>query len=306
MKKYLYFIAITLFGTFLSPSFAQQMKISSGAKEGTYFTMVNQMLTMCNADNTFVNVVQPNGTPGTVKDIVDNKAAGGIVQFDAMWMRSQKIDLTSIKTLFPMHREQVHIIVMKKPMKKGGFMGVGGDEIVLKDTSSLKGLTVAASGGSVFSAEAINVISGIGYNIDTTNTTSQAILAALQEGKVHAGLFVGGAPMSLIANLPNTFRILPFDGATIEKLAAKEVYYPKTIAYDNLSISAVATVEVDALFVVNDYKGAKASANLNKFRECVKNNIDDLRENEGSHPAWRSVKFDVNAKPKWPVYVGKQ
>lgn len=34
--------------------------------------------------------------------------------------------------------------------------------------------------------------------------------------------------------------------------------------------------------------------------------IDDLRETDGSHPAWRSVNLVSNERHRWDAYVGKQ
>lgn len=303
MKK---FISFALLCVVLTVNFAygQQAKISSGAKNLTYYTMVDQMIAMCGTDGSLTNVEQLGGSPGTITDIVNNKAAGGPVQFDVLWMRSRNQDLTTIKTLFPLHREQVHVVVLNKDVKQGGVMGFGGTTTVLQDVRSLKGLNVAAQGGSVYTAQAINQLSGLGFNINSEFTKGADVIDAVRSGKVHAAIFVGGAPMEFISKLSREFRLLPFDAQTIEKL--KDVYRAKSVVYENLSTTGTATVEVDALFVVNDYKSAKMSAVLNKLRACVKSNIDDLREADGSHPAWRSVNLSSTERAKWELYVGKQ
>ena len=303
MKKLFSFVLLCVF-LCSGVAYAQQAKISSGGKGGAYHTMTNQLIAMCATDGSVVNVEQNGGSPATITDIVNNKAAGGLVQFDVLWMRSRNQDLTSIKTLIPMHREQVHVVVLNKDVKQGGVMGFGGTTTVLNDVRSLKGLTVAAQGGSVYTAQAINQLSGLGFGIQSDYKKGDEVLAAVREGKVHAAIFVGGAPMEAIGKLGREFRLLPFDAQTIDKI--KDVYRPKSVVYENLSTTGTPTVEVDALFVVNDYKSVKMSTTLNKLRTCIKDNIDDLRETDGSHPAWRSVNLVSNERPKWDVYVGKQ
>lgn len=290
--------------TLITAANAQQVKISSGQNGGTNHTMVNQLISTCGTDGSLINVEQPGGSPATITDIVNNKVSGGVVQFDVLWMRSRNQDLTTIKTLFPMHREQVHVVVLNKDVKQGGLLGFGGTVTALTDIRSLKGLTVAAQGGSLYTAQAINQLTGLGYLIQSDYAKNADVLEAVRSGKVQAGIFVGGAPMEFITKLSREFRLLSIDAQTVEKL--KDVYYPKSVVYENLSTTGTSTVEVGALFVVNDYKSPKMSAALNKLRACVKDNIDDLREGDGSHPAWRTVNVNSNERPKWELYTGKQ
>lgn len=283
---------------------AQQVTLDSGVKTGTYYQLVNEMIATCATDGSVVNKEQPGGSPATITDIAENKAAGGLVQFDVLWMRSRNQDLTNIKTLFPMHREQVHIVVKNKDIKSGGVLGFGGKTTVLTDIRNLKGLPVAAQGGSIYTAQALNQLSGIGFLIQSDYKDTEAVKQAIIDDKVAAAIIVGGAPMETIKKLDKRFKLLPVDPATAEKI--KDVYRPKSVVYENLSTTGTPTVEVDALLVVNNYKSAKMSQVLNTFRSCIKENIDDLRETPGNHAAWRSAQVDSAEKARWDVYVGKQ
>lgn len=280
---------------------AQQVKLSSGIKDATYWVMTNQLINMCATDGSVVNIEQPGGSPDTISAIAANKVSGGIVQFDVLWLRSRNQDLTNLKTLMPLHTEQVHFIALGKDIKSGGFMGIGGDKITLNDVRNLKGLNVAASGGSVYTAQAINQFSGLGYLVQSDYKDTPAVLDAVRTGKVAAAVVVGGAPMTAISKLSREFRILPVDAQTAEKL--KDVYRPKSVNYENLSSLGVPTVETDALLVVNNYEGTKMKNALLKLRDCIKENLVDLRENEGSHPAWRSVAKSTSERPRWDVYA---
>jgi TRAP-type uncharacterized transport system substrate-binding protein len=191
-------------------------------------------------------------------------------------------------------------VASSKDIKKGGFLSIGGDVTNISDTRFLKGLTVGASGGSIYTAQAINQLSGLGYLVNSEFTSDAAVLAALDKGTIAAGIFVGGAPMKSISKLNRSYKLVPFDPTTIEKL--KDVYRPKAVVYDNLGITSVNTVETDALLVVNNFTGKKMVDLLTKFRECIKTNLDDIRESDGSHPAWRTVNFNRSEKPRWAVW----
>ena len=293
---------IAVLATVFAGSFAhaQQLRISSGGKDGTYWLMTNQMAAACGNDGSIVNVEQTGGTPATITAIQNNVTGGGIVQFDALWMRSRGQDLTFIKTLLPLHKEQVHFVTLSKGQKKGGFMGVGGDTVHFNDVRSLKGLPVGAAGGSVYTAQAVNQLSGIGYLVQSDYKDTTAVLDDLVKGKIAAAVVVGGAPMGSISKLSRDFRLVPFDAGTVEKL--KDVYRPTSVVYDNFGTTSTPTVETDALLVVNNFSGKKMVDLLTRFRECVKANLADLRETDGNHPAWRNVKFDTGEKPKWAVW----
>lgn len=305
MKKILSF-ALLCFSLCFSVAHAQS-KISSGVKDGTYYTMVNQIIAMCGTDGSIVNVEQKNGSPGTIGDMVNNQAAGGFVQFDVLWDRSRHQNLTDIKTLLPMHRETVHLLVLTKPLMMGGYMGTsyGAKEIVLRDSSNLQNLNVGSQGGSAATARVINQASTVKFNLVEGFGTPQDLINALDAGKVQAALLVGGAPMKLIAELPKgKYRLLPFDAKTIEEL--KGIYNPELAYYQNLQNEGVKSLSVDALFVVRNYESTKMSTMLNKLRDCIKSNYVDLKEGDNSHPAWATVNFKSTEKPRWDVYVGKQ
>ena len=302
MKKLFAIVLAFLALSVSSLASAQQLKVATGLKGNTYATLADQMIAMCANDGSVVNILQPGGSPATITDIMSNKIGGGFVQFDVMWMRSRNQDLTSIKVLMPLHQEQVHLITLAKDIKVGGMFGtsLGADKIVLNDVRNLKGLAVGAQGGSLYTAQAINQLSGLGYNIQSDFKDTNAVLAAVKEGKIAAAFIVGGYPVESIVKLDRTFRILPFDPQTIDKI--KDVYRAKTVNYDNLSTTGVNTVETDALFVVKNYEGTKMKNLLTKLRDCVNENLVDLRENEGSHPAWNAVGRTAGERPRWAVY----
>lgn len=279
--------------------------IASGDPAATYYQVVDQMLKQCNKDSFFNNMAQVGGSPQTISDIMENRVVGGLVQFDVLWLRAngQPAVRESIKTLIPLHSEQVHVVALTTNPKSGGFLGYGENVTVLKDVSALKGLPVAASGGSAYTAEAMNTLGNIGYKLNTNYDSSDAVLKSVEDGQNVAAVFVGGAPMKVIKALDRKkFRLLPFSKATTDSL--KEVYAPSSVLYDNLSLTGVATVQVPAYFVVNNFKNKTMSAQLKSLRDCVKNDINDIAEAENAHGVWREIakNFENDVKPRWDMY----
>lgn len=296
-------LAVLMLSLFAMAAHAQQLVLASGIKDGTYFRMVKQMSETCGAGGQIANKEQSGGSPSTITDILNNNVAGGIVQFDVLWMRSNNQDLTSIKTLFPLHREQVHIVVQNKDLKSGGFMGIGSDKIVLSDDRNLKGMIVAAQGGSAYTAQAINQLTGTGFNIRTEYADTNAAIDAVRKGDAAAAIVVGGAPMKAIQALGRDLRLLPISPASAEKL--KGVYSQRTVVYENLGTAGVPTVEVDSLLVVNNYRSTKMKSSLTAFRDCMKTAVEDISETPNTHPAWRDAAKQFNTKPRWDLYDPK-
>lgn len=302
MKKlFSLFIAcmLVMFNTYVSAQ--EKVLLSSGKKGGTNWTMIEQLRSVCGKD--FIeNGVQDGGSPATLEAILGNQAEGGLVQTDVLWLSEQSRDLSTVKLLFPMHREQVHVVALDQDVKTGGVFGFGGKTTVLNDTRDLKGLKVASQGGSIYTAKALDGLGRIGMVIDNYSTVDE-VLNAVKTGKAHAAILVGGAPMEDIKKLPPGFRLLPIDPITMDA-ATKKVYDVKTVNYQNLAVPSVKTLEVEALLVVNNYEGAEMVKTLTNLRSCFEQNFSKLREQRGSHAAWRTVVLKP-AATKWPLYGTK-
>ena len=284
---------------------ATKFVFATGGEGQTYDIVVNELLQTCNPENMFSTRPQPGGSPVTISEITGNKIVGGPVQFDVLWLRSisQGAELSNIKLLFPLHSEQVLFVALNKPLKSGGFAGFGGNTNNLGDIAALKGLTVGASGGSVYTAEAVNGLGKIGYKINNQFENTDGVLEAVRSGKIAAGVIVGGAPIPKVAALSKEFRLIPFDAGTVK--AVEKVYRPKNVVYDNLGTNSVSTVEVDAYMMVYNYKGKKMVDSLTALRNCFNEQAADISETPGTHAAWRSVAQNRNQKPRWAVYDGK-
>ena len=55
------------------------------------------------------------------------------------------------------------------------------------------------------------------------------------------------------------------------------------------------------MLVVKNLESPKSKAKLIGLRDCINQNLVDLREAEGSHPAWDKVGRNKD-QPRWAVY----
>jgi uncharacterized protein len=270
---------------------AQSLIIATGSTKGTYHAMFQELNKRCNLD---ISEQTSQGSNDNIDKLVANQVNGAIVQTDVIYFRSKTEDLSKVGTLFSLHSEQVHLIARAEGVKEGGVLGFGAKEIHFNTISDLNGRNVGAAGGSVLTAKVIKAQSGINYNV-VEFPTNAAALAALQGGQVDGVVIVGGEPMSEVAALPASYRLLPISPAVQDKL--KAVYQPARLSYRNLNAAGVPTVSIKSLLVTREYKSPKFVAALKAYRQCFNDNIDDLQETTGTSPAWQSV--DPKDQGKW-------
>ncbi len=289
---------------------AQQLNVATGSKTGTYNSMFEDIKKFC-GNELLMNGRVTTGGVQNLELLTGNKVQAIFGQSDMMYRRSRgNTDLADVKTLLAMHPEQLHFIVRSAPIKEGGYGAMGikvmGTEVTLTEVAQLKGRKIAAWGGSVETAKQVRLDSEIAYDIIQVQNFGEA-KKALDAQQVDAILMVGGAPMADIAGdeekkipaLSAAYRLLAVGPATVAKLKDS---YPRTdnLTYGNLNAQSVPTVSVEALFVTREYKTAAATAALSSLRNCVITKLDDIKEAEGTHPAWRRV--SATNKGSWPYY----
>lgn len=281
----------------LSPAAAQSLKVSTGAPTGTYSKMFNQLAGKCRETGLSLTESGSSGSVENVARLVGNETQGAIVQTDVIYLQAQTDDrLNNIKTLFTLHPEEVHVVAMTDK-KVGGTMGFGGTP--LESVAQLGGLKVGAAGGSVVTARVIQLLGEINLRVVEYGSTKDA-LAALAKNDVDAVIAVGGAPLGDVEAMGRAVKLLAINDKVAEKL--KKVYVPSKLNYTKLSESmGVPTVATEAIFVVQDYRSPKIVNALGGLRVCIKESLDDLRDEPGTHPKWKSV--NLENKGKWTWYV---
>lgn len=282
-------MAITTFS-----AHAQSLVVATGSPGNTYSTMFKELASECGSSIQLTEKTT-SGSNENVDLLVGNKVNGAIVQTDVMFYRARTEDLSSIKTLIALHPEEVHFVASAVPKFVGGVLGIGGKETTLSQVSELAGKKVGAAGGSVVTAQLVRLQGEVPYTVTEYPSNKKAI-EALAADKIDAVVLVGGQPLSDVANLGTTYKLLSINDNLINKL--KGVYRPAHLNYRTLGAAGIQTVATDALFVTRDYKSPKYVSGLKALRSCFATNLTDLQESIGKHPKWQQVKADNQGK--WP------
>jgi TRAP-type uncharacterized transport system substrate-binding protein len=276
---------------------SQTLKVATGSAKGTYAAMFKELTQVCGTEVVMIEVPS-TGSMDNINQLVGNQVNAAFVQSDVLYLRAQTEELGNVKTLLSLHNEAVHIVAMAHSgVKEGGTMGIGAKEVVFDDLSSLANRRVGASGGSFVTAQVIRLQSQVPFNV-TQYETNDLALKALLERQLDAVIMVGGAPLGSVAALSTAYKLLPIPTAMAERL--KGVYRTARLNYPKMGAAGVPTVATDALFVTREYKTAKMTDALAKFRACALTKVEELKETTGTHPAWQAV--DVANKGKWPWY----
>lgn len=301
---------IAVAGTILSmvaiTAQAQSLKIATGGKEGTYSQMFNQLVSACGpASGLSITEIETNGSVTNTDLLAGNKVHGALVQADVLEYRAMTAKQlpAQVKVLFPMHKEEVHLVALADGKKEGGYniggFNLMGKQVTLTDFSQLSGRPVGAVGGSAITAKFIAANSGVDFQVIEYNT-NRDLLDALAAQKIDVAVMVMGYPAPLIQGLSKEFRLLPIMGKPVKELS--QWYTPtQEMTYENLTDSqGVDGIATQALFVVQDYKSKRMVDGLNRFRECKAERLPEIQEELGNHPKWKQVSNDT--KINWPLY----
>jgi TRAP-type uncharacterized transport system substrate-binding protein len=304
-----------------------QIKMASGGKGGTYITMANDMASACGSKVTF-EVLETGGSMDNMQLVLNKRAQAGIVQFDVMkYLEDKDPGMAQIKVLFPLHQEEVHIVGANTTYKEGGWMGFGAKSVELNTLKDLNGRKVVAWGGSVLSAEYFAFRFKLNYEVIDVSGTKldekgqvvrgvkdgakpQEVAAKMvASGEAHAIFAVGGFPLTWLQDnktFGKQFKLLSIGSDMADQVAG--IYNKAKVTYMNLTNGSAQTVAVPAVVVTRDYRGADRALPLAKLKQCVSDNIVNLRD-EG-HQKWSIVepaaKFERWANYEPPAEVMSQ
>lgn len=291
---------------------AEDFSIGTGGKGGTYYQMCQQMREACQTEQLNLTCEESSGSVFNLDNLLTNKVNSAWVQLDVLFLTGQTRNLSAIKQLFALHPEEVHLVALNVEYKEGGYgvgkLKLGEKTVVLNTVADLGGKLVGAVGGSKVTAEVIQLLGGIPFEIkDSDNNrkefdSNDQLLAALQNGQIHVALMVGGQPMSAVAALDKRYKLLPIPSAVASKLS--RVYRPATLDYPKMGAKAVETISTDAVFVTRDYRKPATVAALTELRACLDSKLVDFKETKGMHAKWQDVREEQLTKPenraKWP------
>lgn len=297
LRSLLALLAITFFA---GSAFADDILIATGdSKNGSaYSRMFRELMKVCPAAD-----IKERETKGSVENLdllANNEVQGALIQGDFLtfWNRRSADRVANIKTLFPLHQEELHFVARADVKKVGGFMGFGGKEIYYDSLNDLKGRKLGAVGGSVVTANVVSDMSGLGYQVVTYNDNGK-LVESLKAKEIDAILIVGGAQHKLVGELPADFKLLPIPQDIREKLA--KVYKPVELNYSNLNAVGVKSLATPAYFVVYNFDEPGLAKQLLSLRACFKDQAPKLANKPGMFAKWRQVKADDQGT--WSYYT---
>lgn len=298
-------LALTLGLSLTAGAFAGQLTVADGSSSGTYAIMVKQMNQVVGADMVeLAGEDAPHGAIDNLDALTNNRCQLAMLHSDVISYRAQSEDQSfhdQYKTLVALYPEDVHFLVLNKPVKLGGHTAfghtIGGTDVNLQTISDLKDMKIGAAGGGFVTANVINLLGQIHCDIVKYGSGAE-VIAALNNGEVQCAVFVGAAPLPNIEKLGSDYRLIGVSDTTAQML--KSVYRTTTISYPKIQTEAVHTIAPTALLVARVYKTAKFVSQLKEFRRSFNAHLDEIKETPGMHKCWQKV--DSGFKGPWDYY----
>jgi TRAP-type uncharacterized transport system substrate-binding protein len=297
-----------------------QVKAATGSKTGSYSKMLNQALQRCGS-TVAIAEVNTNGAVENLDLLLGNAVNVAFLQTDVLFYTAKvtNMDLSEVKTLAVFHPEEVHFVTPAQSktaqivdvQEKGRLYGTNvvkrSQAIEFNSVTDLANYTVGVPQGSGASvtAKLIRLQSEIPFKVRDDFKSNDEVLAALGRGEIQAGLFIGGAPLGTVADLPaGQWKLLTLSEEVVKRLSG--AYKPALVTYRNLNALGQKTVATNAVLATRTYKTPKMYEQLVALRQCILDNLDDLRETTGTHPKWQAVPqgqmTNVQARGTWPWY----
>jgi TRAP-type uncharacterized transport system substrate-binding protein len=303
-RRTLLVLAISfVLGFFFVKAFGQEVKpfkVAEGSVSGTYGAMFAEIQEACSTPQLPLEKI--DGVTDAVSNlnaVVNSQANAGFVRSDVIFFRGMGEDLSSIKTLFSLWPEEVHIVALKTTSvtKPGKYFGSNVTQVELQSFGDLNGMKIGAAGGNVITGQVLCSQAGVQCEIVQFDDGKQ-VFAALDSGAVQAAVFTAGQPLANISGLSAAnHKLLPILDIHAEKL--KGVYRPARLYYPKLATGSIPTVAADALFVTRTYRTQEKIRQLGELRQCFYTKLDELKDN-GRNPKWQQV--DSNNPGKWAWY----
>ncbi len=288
IKKFLTAIAVFAAMAFSMNAFAFKVATGDATKNSIYGIMNKDFMEIC--PDTGFQVTTTTGSNKSLELLTSNKVSGAYVQSDFLFFvkNNDPAKVKDIKVLFGLHPEALHFVGRAK-LKSGGFLGYGAKEIVMTEIAHAAGRPVGAVGGSVTTALIVESRTKLGFKV-MEYSDNNALVAALNEGKVDVALFVGGTDYGFIKGLSRDFRLLTVGAKEQASLVGEGApYTPISITYDNLGQAGVRTIATQAVFATYDYKSPKFKQTLAAVKQCFDDNLTSIAEEPGTSPTWRTV-----------------
>lgn len=275
----------------------------SGSDKGTYSKIVKDIAKIPACAAFFCEAVTQGGYNNSLH-LAHNYAEVGLVQVDGLDLVGSYdphvYDLRSLVSLYP---AAMHVVISSAGYKVRKEWNLTKDTVIPKGLSDLKGTPVAVWSSAVVTAKNLSDVNNLQLKLVTVTTVADGI-RMLDKGEVTAFIGMGGRPVEWVSSLSRAYRLLPLTEQEVSAMIGKfpkSGYSKDSLIYDNLGQVGVTTVASQVEVVVQDFKGSRGTQ-LIGLRECILDNIDDMRESKGAHQSWKLVK--TPEKTLWTAYTG--
>jgi TRAP-type uncharacterized transport system substrate-binding protein len=273
-----------------------QVIIGTGLPTAPYSQMMQIPLRM--APELICEYRGSTGGADNVQALVERKIDAGIVQADVLsyMMIKEPMVAKKIRSLVALHSNYLHIFVLKNGYLEDRGTFKRKQKIVISNMRDLAGRKVAAFGSAPITAKNINEKLGLKMRLVEVGTKEEG-LAMLNKGEVAAFFALGGKPIPWVdKEVDGNITLANVDPADIEKL--KSQYYPGQLTYKKLGVLGLSTVAVRNELLVWDFTGQRAQQLL-QVRKFFKDNLNDIKDSRGAHPAWQDIELKTLDMVSW-------
>jgi TRAP-type uncharacterized transport system substrate-binding protein len=274
-----------------------QVIIGTGLPTAPYSQMMQVPLRM--APELICEYRGSTGGTENIQALVERKIDAGIVQADVLTFMTHREPMiaTKIRSLVALHSNYLHFFVLKNGYKEDRGRFKFKKLAVIRNMRDLDGRRVAAFGSANITGRIIN--EQLGLNMRLVEVSSkEAGLAMLNKGEVAAFFAMGGKPIPWVEKEVdgNTVTLANVEPSDFERL--KRPYYAGKLTYKKLGVVGVNAVAVRNDLLVWDFSGQRAQLLL-QVRKFFKNNLNDIKDSRGAHPAWQDVEQNTLDDVSW-------
>jgi TRAP-type uncharacterized transport system substrate-binding protein len=238
------------------------------------------------------------GGADNIQAMVERKIDAGIVQADVLsfMMNKEPMAAKKIRSLIALHSNYLHLFVLKNGYKEDRGTFKLKKQTVISNVRDLSGRKVAAFGSAPITADNINKKLRLNMKIIDVSSKEEGF-AMLKKGEVAAFFALGGKPIPWVdKEVDGGITLAAVDAADVQKLGSP--YSIGQLTYKKLGVLAKSTVAVRNELLVWDFSGQRAQQLL-QVRAFFKDNLNDIKDSRGAHPAWQDVERNTLDEVSW-------
>jgi TRAP-type uncharacterized transport system substrate-binding protein len=276
-----------------------QVIIGTGLATAPYSQMMQTPIKM--APHLMCEYRGSTGGMENVTALVERKIDAGLVQADVLdfMKRTEPMVSKKIRSLIALHSNYLHIFKLRGGVTEKKNI-IQKQVVVMNSLRDLKGRRIATFGSAYITARTINERLNLGMGIVEVATKEEGI-AKLKKGEVYAFFAMGGKPIPWVEKDidGNAIALVNVEPADITALG--QPYYVGKLSYKKLGVAGINAVAVRNDLVVWDFTGKRAEQLL-ELRKFFKQNLEDIKDTRGAHPAWQDVELSSLDELSWQKF----